>query len=488
MDFPQETKDFINRAIEQNLAIGAQNNPLEVIAGYGRGLRKQYDFKQMLYLGEYAPFEHERERLNIRGYNCTTMVPTMYLLCDYFGKDPQIAEFCNFQDHRDKSQPTDNTPHFSIFFTLDEKRYMFDPFYDVFGQVTDTTENSITIRGIKGFENCTRHYEYCNPVSVDDFCQMMYRLREPGESLDMLACGQVIHNKAPLRGIKSKIDIQFEPRENRISTRLYIPHEVISDKAVLMHQYYNKAGTRKKKVELEFYMAKDFTWSTLVEPRKIATLTCKDYFAFKRMLKDLSLPPAKHPRFHQRLSENKEARDSLYALIQDSAPEETQEAIVARSAYEEAAPEKDHLFTPEHHLQYMHELHHEANELIKERHLLEAQEMRINWGWELTGPENRNARRRIHRGVERLEERLNEDGNVQKLNYFNPIFKCNKHYFHRYIDLIQAADSISNRNGDPRIGHIAMVSDLIPFVEQGWRHLTLKAYRHSIEEKLRARA
>ena len=51
----------------------------------GAYFKSNYSFTDNLSTGCYAPYPHEYTELNLSGYNCTTIIPKVYLLCETIG-------------------------------------------------------------------------------------------------------------------------------------------------------------------------------------------------------------------------------------------------------------------------------------------------------------------------------------------------------------------------------------------------------------------
>lgn len=476
MDFPQETRQLVYERLDRMAEMQNAVDPIEILANSVRGFKDMYNFRTLLYTGNYALYDHEKERLNINGYNCTTIIPTLYLLCEYFNKGPRIWQFEDFADTRRSVQHEewDPAPHFSLTFEHKGREYMVDPFWNVFGPLS-WEEDSLQIRGVKGFENVKRKYRNLTEISVSEFAGMMEHLKDPAGSLDMLVCNQMIFHDERVKGINIHLNIGYDAQENCVSTRLYIPHELLQDKAIFAHHYFDSKG-RKEKVDLEFYMTQDATWSNLVNPKKVAQLRCKDYFAFKRQIKDIR----KHPRYS-------DAPLELHEMIEQSFTPDLMPQIKARASYENTLPDKDYVFSEDDHIGYLRKLHQESIKDKKEFDQVENELFEVSWRWKLRGPEHSNDRRKIRRKMARLKNKLKEDGSVRTLNYFNPLRRDNPAYFSRYMDLFLFSQEPSGKEGDPRIGHIALFSDMIPFLEANWNQVMLRPYIKPIQEKICAR-
>src|SRR3989344_5670416 len=52
-----------------------------------------YGFRDMLEEGNYAPYLHEMRQQGIATYNCTTIIPTIYIFAQAADLDPKIILF-----------------------------------------------------------------------------------------------------------------------------------------------------------------------------------------------------------------------------------------------------------------------------------------------------------------------------------------------------------------------------------------------------------
>ena len=101
----------------------------------GAYFKSNYSFTDNLSTGCYAPYPHEYTELNLSGYNCTTIIPKVYLLCETIGLKPEIVQFFDFQNIRTEKDKAGviSPSHFSLIVDVGRKhKYLFDPFYYTF--------------------------------------------------------------------------------------------------------------------------------------------------------------------------------------------------------------------------------------------------------------------------------------------------------------------------------------------------------------------
>src|SRR3989344_7079514 len=188
-----------------------------------------YGFQDNLRTGLYAPWPHERDAQHIMRYNCTTIIPTIYLWAEALGYEPQIVQFKDFRQlrsKRDKDKPTNNS-HFGLIVDVKRKhRYLIDPFWEICNPIVERTPQRMVLGKNKRRERVVREYSALWEYSPEEFATMMNDLQDPIRSLEMLACGQKVDDQIFLnKEVGCTLMVYYERPQgtDMILTRLEIP-------------------------------------------------------------------------------------------------------------------------------------------------------------------------------------------------------------------------------------------------------------------------
>src|SRR3989338_3112723 len=470
-----------------------------------------YSFTDNLRTGDYAPYPHEQTELNMSGNNCTTIIPEVYLFCEAVGLKPEIVQFFDFQDIKNKKdqQEVISPSHYSLIIDVGRKhQYLFDPFYHTFGPIREQGEDYIKVGKCRGRPARKRIFRKILPYSAHDFVQMMDRLHDPAESLDMLIAGQKVHSSKTVPKTNGcTLMVYYHDGNNSISTRLYIPQKPLTDKVVYAHMALNDGGIITKLI-LECYLAKDSGWDSLVDPKKVCETDFSTALLLRRKLHGLKNTGGKkfqlknHGRLAAALLQaDEQSRESLssitdkmYQHLTAAEQQKLRPLILARTLYEFERPSEQHLYRPEEHDARLLKLAKQEKEA--QVNIQPVKDLLWFQGWKLNKL-SRNETRRARYAHRRHEEKMGEV--AEEINTLNYLREGNKKAYSRAMDKVLFTETIKEcsqddlekmvgeRNLDPRIGYLAMVADFVPFIAEGQEDLELRLYRQPITEKVIAR-
>ena len=467
-----------------------------------------YSFTDNLRTGHYAPFPHEQHEYNLAGNNCTTIISEVYLLCEAVGLKPEIMQFFNFRDiitKKDKEEAIAPS-HYSLIIEVGRKqKYLLDPFYHTFGPILEQHEHHFKIGRLHGRPARTRTFEKILPYTAKQFVQMIERLHDPAESLDMLVSGQkVFSSKTVAKNKDCTLMVYYQDQENLLSTRLYVPQKPLTDKAIYTRMNLNDEGNVAKLL-LECYLAKDYGWDSLVDSKKV----CETDFSTAKLLKHKlhRLPKEKFQlQNHERIApallradeRNRaslfEITEKMYHCLTEPEQQKLHPIILARTLYESERPAEKYLYTPEEHDARLLKL---AKQEMDARFRIQPIKDEI-WlhDWKLNKLSKKEAHRLrlVRRGH---EEKMSEV--VEEINALNYLRHGNKKAYSRAMDKVLFSETLKGkgvedlekmvveRNLDPRIGYLAVVADFVPFIIEGQEEVELKQYWQPIKEKVTAR-
>ncbi|MDO8511119.1 MAG: hypothetical protein Q7S55_03050, partial [Nanoarchaeota archaeon] len=336
--------------------------------------------------------------------------------------------------------------------------------------------------------------------------EMMDRLHDPAESLDMLVAGQRIQRKTVAK-TEGTFMIYYHDQSNTVSTRLYIPQKPLTDKAVYARMALNGEGDITKLL-LECYLAKDSGWDSLVDPKRVCETDFSTARSLRRRLQRLKNQERKKFRLqnYERIvpaldavtEKDRESlldiTDTMYQALTVKEKQKLHPLIMARTLYESERPTEKYLYTSEQHdARLLEKSRYEKDENLKIKPL---DDLLYFHGWKLQKLEKNELRRIIHtkrRHGEKMQEIVEEVNALNNLRYHN------KKAYPRVMDKVLFSETLKGctpddlekmvweRNLDPRIGYLAMVADFIPFMLESKEELELKLYRQPIKEKVAAR-
>jgi len=512
--FPQETRDYYQEHIRKAKSLFPKditNTKLShTAAGFCDAYQSRYSFLTNLESGIYTAYQHEMEKYHIFGYNCTTVIPSLYLLYETLDLKPQIVQFFEFRDIKNNNKKEDEqkpyeSHHFSLTIQIKNKTYLVDSFYENFGVITNQAEDSWKIQGRHGFRSCTREFSQVIYYSESEFADMMQRLRDPAESLDMLVAGQKVYNDREIAKTKTTLMAYYFDNPRKITTRAFAEQPGIQHKVIYYHQHLNEQA-QVTNTTIDLYVAKQPTWTSLVEPKKIATLTLTKLSSIRRLLSGIT-NYTKQERIHPSLefSQNTSKtskKSSLTTLVEELfqhlSPTEQDSilpSIYARTLYDAAQPKKEYLYTTKKREQRLRELINQECQMRNQIKPLEDEKFLL--GWKLV---KKDPKRKKYLKNEINKKYKEKKKIVEDIDLYNHARSGNKYVFHRTMDKIlfsqhqlkdksleDMAQMIQEQNLDWRIGYLAMIADYIPFVIDGKKDLELKVFMPNIQEKVRAR-
>ncbi len=501
--FPEKTIDHIFHEVARLKKEYPNYSEKRFLDLYWDVVKKQpYYFRHNLYTGLYVHYLHEMMEKRIGGFNCTNIIPHAYLWFEgLFGTKPQIVQFKEFRDiTKKKKKDLDENPfedsHFGLIATLPEenKRYLIDPFYDVCGKIRDQGSNYLKLRTLK------REFSEILYYSEQEFADMMTRLADSGESLDMLIPGQRV-GVTEFHKVSCAVMVYYKDLENILTTRLSIPQPSLQKKIVYFHMQMDDEGEIQKKT-LDLYLCKDTKWIQLIRPKKIASITYEELSFFRKKLGKI-LKLDSHPRIGTSLlkSENEtvklellEITKAVYDRLTIQEKELIEKTIRARSMYEYARGTENYLFDAKKHDEKINEIIKECNESGQEKENIRQTLFAVGWKLEKI-PINELCRlRRRNQVLKKREEQM-----IEEMNELNHLRFDRKKLYSRLRDLRVFADTIERMNAEEgntffekyscnsMVGYLATIADFIPYIISTENEISLSLFQSSLKEKICAR-
>lgn len=461
-----------------------------------------YGFKDNLRTGNYAPYPHEQTEQHIITDNCTTIIPHAYLYCEAVGLQPKIVQFIKFRDIKKNETPDAEKTgsHYALKINIGKKHeYLIDPFWKIFGPITEQKNDYIKIGKCAGLKARKREFESIINYSPEQFAHMMNRLKDPAESLDMLVAGQKA-TYLPLNKTNCTLMAYYQDEQNTLITRLYIPQTGLRKKAVYCKMQHDENGNTQK-TTLELYTAKDHTWDALIDDKKIAEIDFKTAQEIKKIARKITRK--KNSRIGPALEKqaNKEHKQKLLEITEQAynklSTEELQnirETLQARTRYETEAPQKMYIYTKQKHDSKIIELREKEIELHKKNAELKNQMWYYDWKIKKTPRKNlqklKRKQAKYHKEAEKIVKEIIDLCNLRYQN---------KNEYRRTMDKILFAQNNKNQtseqnlqitetNPDVKIGYIAILADFADYIIPAKKDLQLTEYISSIQQKIKARA
>lgn len=483
--FPQETVDDIASRIMQ-LKIDFPDDFLRTYAVAKTIARcffnTTYGFLEQLHTGHYAPYPHERKQLLISGDNCTTIIPSLYIHCAVLGLKPEIVQFFRMRDittRQSKNLPCAGS-HFAVTVDAGRKhRYLLDPFYRTFGPIREQTEKYMKIGS--GFKHKAkiREFDHICSYTPEQFAQMMDRLHDDAESLDMLVAGQKVYDSKKYNKTVCSLWVYYNEDTNTVTTRLYIPQIAIHDKFIFCNMHMDDLGNVQK-TDLEFIVAKEYGWDTLVGAKKVVRID------------DLSL---QSPQSKNKAGSSLEGAERLYAALDSSEKRTIHSMVCARTLYEyELTRSGKKYVSPleEHDTRILDLRDKEIAFREKEQPFND-----ILWfhDWKLKKVSRRESRR-ARAYLKRCTEKKGEI--IKEINALNRMRQDNTPEYHRIMDQVLFARELSSFSEeqldhqvhilglDTRTGYFSMVRDFVPYALAAKDDLMLKQFMGPLKKKITA--
>ncbi|MFH1064510.1 MAG: hypothetical protein V1729_05495 [Candidatus Woesearchaeota archaeon] len=532
--FPQELIDLQRKVLE----IGRletrfkrrhrKKMPLAIMKIYET---KEYGFADCLRTGNYAPYTHEMDNNMMCRFNCTTIIPELYTVCDIFDLNPKIVQFKGFRDRNAKKheqgEPWES--HFAVIVEPSEgKRVLIDPFMHKYGTISEETENRIKVRKSPCQNGFVREFEEMVEYPAEDFARMMERLKDPAESLDMLVAGQRLNNGLVISDKSANLMIYYDDDTNQLSTMLYLPQIVLQDRAIICRQQLDDRGDTLDSW-LEFYYTKGADWKHLKDAKKVAVLRHDEIDRINSALRS-EFSPRNSMRPGKSVQESVLIDDFMGDVLReetgtpiapvmknvfrfvkkctdvpelaknswDRLTEEEQETIlmtaVTRSAYEMTLPEARYIFSEQERDSYLAQNLREEYKLKMEYLPLE-QRLRMH---ELKMERlDRKEAARLSKKIEAFKNLFYPvDTEIAQLlsarEYSNAAYHrtMDKRLFVKSLEdlgdegIKKAAEAVK---ADMMTGYIGMICDFMPYAVDGHDELMLTRYIDDIRMRVRAR-
>ena len=296
--------------------------------------------------------------------------------------------------------------------------------------------------------------------------------------------------------------VYYSDNPRKITARAFAEQPGIQNKVIYYHQHLNEQASVTD-TTIQLYVAKESTWTGLVEPKKIATLSLAQLSTIRRLLSGV-INYTNQERINAKIQAQKNIskKTSLTDLVEKVFQNLTQTqqqtirpSIYARTLYDATQPQKEYLYSTKKREQRLHELINKECQIRDQIKPLEDEKFLL--GWKLI---KKDSKRKKYLKTEIDRKYKEKKKIVEDIDQYNHTRKKNKYIFHRTMDKIlfsqkqlkdksleDMAQMIKEHNLDWRIGYLAMIADYIPFVIDGKKDLELNVFLPSIQEKVRAR-
>lgn len=464
----------------------------------------RYGFVHNLRTGIYAHWPHEVSGPpNIPHHNCTTVIAPVFLEAEAFGLHPEIVQFVNFQTKRRNDENQDGTQtgesHFAVKVNVGRKHpFLMDPFWNIFGPILRERDRYMKIGKMGKYESVERYYSYLHRYSPEEFRALMDRMLEPAASLDMLIAGQKVFSQREVEEVKGTIMVYYRERENTLVTRLYLPMEKTLDKAIFCSQELDERGNVQK-TTLQFSVARDSSWKSLVEERVMARL---DYVTIQRLRRLLGKRRT-YARIGPELAKPHNARkreilvgiaDTLEAKLEPEEREALEPFILARTLYEAESPQREYLFTNREQDQHLIDLIHQEWKLADKLWKPTQVDYLQRWKLQRYDPAVRSRDKRKIKRLIRQKSKL-----IEEIDAWNVLRHKHTRLYRRTRDRILFGEAlqeksredlrrmVTERDLDPRIGYLALVTDFMPYALKARPDLELNLFLADIQQRVAAR-
>ena len=455
-----------------------------------------YGFADNLFTGIYAPWPHESTIHQVSTYNCTTIIPRIYLEAEENSLNPKIVQFINFRDVKKERKHSGyrNKSHFAIIIDIGRKnKYLIDPFWDKFGPILEHKENYISIGKNGESKAVRREFREILYYTPEEFASMIERMKDPAESLDMLIAGQKIYNKKPIDKFQCSLMLFYNENENSLETRLHIPQFGILNKAIYCNIFLDHEGNINK-TNLRFAIGKDVEWTKLEEERTIARTDFPTIAKIKKLLKNQENGHTTKIINGIEISDS----NSLIKIANEmwnclSLEERTaiEPMVFSRTLYENISSE--YLYTKSEHDEYIRALFNKVEKLNKE--MLEFITKLKLHKWKIDKLDKKKfseLNRKYYKLYKIMDETQNELGDILNFRYGNRLA------YHKTRDKILFAEKLRSDSVDLKSdveskslnfynGYLAMIADFIPFAFNARDDLELKLFMPDIKKRVAAR-
>lgn len=484
--FPKETVKLLVNLTKRN--IKEQKLPsFKLLEKFTYWLSQEhiYGFENNLRTGEYAPFFHQMLEKKIPTYNCTTIIPTLYIKAKELGYNPQIVQFEGFKDFDldgiIEQHSFEESRHYALLcYEKTGDLIIVDPFYNTFGRAIPGS-NHFDIFGSEKFPSIKRIYQNIYYFSAQEFTTMMERLQEPAHSLDMLIPGQKAKDCFGMFGWEVDLKVYYDPNKNTLTTRLYVPEIGISDKTIFCHQILDKLGNVKD-ITYELFHTKSIQWSS-INGRSVARLSqigLENLFDLQTYLNktnslsiklndldiDLYLCPIQLTDQEKSQLEKPNCVRTLYELAIKNKQQEKCDEFVKSFLYP------------------VNELDSICEDLLDELKKIKEEYERKDKIFNLYNFSDESY-------LELLILKNKHDKKREELKDLITLRKNSPYHYARNMSMVNFARSLTKdqleKDINPNLGHLATIIDFIPYIMQSYGELKLQEFMPSIQEKIKAR-
>lgn len=461
-----------------------------------------YGFRNCLRTGNFAPYEHERVKDSISGYNCTTVIPAMFTHAHIAGLEPRIVQFIDFTNIDPKESKEEREmmeSHFALIVNAGRRHeYLMDPFHSIFGPILKDDGKQMRIGKVGKYRAVRRTYRQVIPYTPSEFDTLMKRMHEPAASLEMLEAGQKVWQNREVLNVSGPLMIYYDHNTNTITTRFTIPQVGIRKKIICCHQKLDQNGDVLER-EIELFNAKRSYWKSLGEGRRIGGSFSFGYFdglqlrIREQVERRHRIGPAAllNPEFKRTIEAYSEP---AFDALSPSEQKEIRKMLLVRALYETEKPEQQYVFTEEDRNRYLKRKLAAIWKKSDERRPISHKTYKHTVKLEKLPPALIRA---LRKEEHRMDKEISEEDEkfVALLNLRN---RCKPGFF-RTMDKILYADEVENetaealekrlnrRGANILIGYAATVADFVPYVRNARDDLTQRDVMHVIREKIRAK-
>ncbi|MBS3149027.1 hypothetical protein J4219_09200 [Candidatus Woesearchaeota archaeon] len=460
-----------------------------------------YGFRNCLRTGNFAPYDHERIAQNITGFNCTTIIPSIYMRAHIAGLEPRIVQFIDFTniDPKESKEERDKMEsHFALIVNAGRKHeYLIDPFHSIFGPILKDNGQEMRVGKVGKYRAVRRTYRQLIPYTPEQFGALMTRMHDPAQSLEMLEAGQKVWGERTVLHSNCQVMAYYDSERNILTTRLYIPQVAIRPKVVYCHQKLDENGDLIER-EIELFNAKDKFWRGLSQGKRLGSFTFGFFEGLQSRIREqvqrrqrIGPSALSIPEFASRIEEYvTPAFDSLSPTEQ----KDIRKMLLVRALYETEKPEQQYLFTDEERTKYLKRMLSSIWTQCDERKPISREEYVHKVKLE------KHPTERI-RELRREEKRLDKEIK-QKDDEFIELITLRNRYkpaFLRTMDKVLYAQKLEDisieslekrlkrKDTDILLGYVATIADFVPYVRNAYEELTLHDTMQTIKDKIKAK-
>jgi hypothetical protein len=452
--------------------------------------KSHYGFLHYFHAGIYAPTSEEKAEQNIAAYNCTTIIVPLFLFAESMGLNPQIVQFKRFKDVYSNEENDDEIAesHFALVVDVGRKHpYIIDTFWSCFGPILKQEEHAWRIGSANKYHARTRRFQSIAHYTKEQFAQMLFELRDPATSLDMLVAGQELdYLPRPNTPFPYQYMVHYDDEKHRLSVLLYAPEVGRSDKAVYCHMNYNTEGNLDT-TTVELFFAESRLWHNLKNPTLVAQTTIPELRAIQRILGRIK-PNQRYAAKVNALGERQRATlmEIVQAMYDRIEPHEGLHArVLMRAAYEETAPSEEYVYSEDRRKDKLREQLAQhcdlfyKNEAIIRRLMEHFRKLTV-----LSSREYRDLRKERMRLCKKMNDLRADD--------LDSLYLKKRQTYDRMVDQVYFAEEhplaeVMGQKHDLLLGYLAMVADFIPIILENQKRLQLVQYQQDLQKRIKAR-